>query len=90
MASFRSTFKTTAELRLENIALRQQLGVLRRSARKRLKITRSDRLFWIWLRCLWTDWKAALVIVKPENVVAWRQKVIRIGSFAKTKASGRG
>jgi hypothetical protein len=87
MASFRSTFKTTAELRLENIALRHQLGVLRRSARKRLKITRSDRPFWIWLRRLWPDWKAALVIVKPENVVAWHRKVIRIGSFAKTKAS---
>ena len=35
-----SMFKTSAQLRLENLALRQQLIVLRRSAPKRLKLTR--------------------------------------------------
>lgn len=56
---------------------RHELGVLRRSAPKRLKITRSDRLFWIWLRRLWSEWKAVLVIVKPETVVAWHRKGFR-------------
>ena len=32
-----SLFKTSLELRVENLALRHQLGVLRRSAPKRLK-----------------------------------------------------
>ena len=41
-----SMFKTSAHLRLENLALRQQLVVLRRSAPKRLKLTSADRIFW--------------------------------------------
>jgi hypothetical protein len=45
-----SIFKTSAQLRLENLALRQQLTVLRRSAPKGLKLTRADRIFWVWLR----------------------------------------
>jgi hypothetical protein len=39
-----SMFKTSAQLRLENLAIRQQLTVLRRSAPKRLKLTRADRI----------------------------------------------
>ena len=64
-----SMFKASAELRLENLALRQQLGVLRRSAPKRLKLTPADRLFWVWLCRVWADWKSALMIVKPETAL---------------------
>lgn len=63
VTALRSAFKTSVELRLENIALRHQLAVLRRSAPKRLKITASDRLLWLWLRRFWPDWKTVLVIV---------------------------
>jgi hypothetical protein len=73
-----SLFKSSAQLRLENIALRQQLAVLRRSAPKRLKLTPADRIFWVWLRRVWWDWKAALMIVKAETVVAWRRKGFRL------------
>jgi len=41
-----SLFKTSAQLRLENVVLRQQLAVLRRSSPKRLKLTPADRIFW--------------------------------------------
>jgi putative transposase len=78
LAGLHSSFKTSAELQMENIALRHQLGVLRRSAPKRLKITGSDRLLWLWLRRLWPDWKVALVIVKPETVVAWHRQGVRL------------
>jgi hypothetical protein len=37
---------------------------LRRSAPKRLKLTPADRIFWVWLRRVWSDWKSALMIVK--------------------------
>jgi hypothetical protein len=37
LAAISALFKTSAQLRLENRALRQQLAVLRRSAPKRLK-----------------------------------------------------
>ena len=67
-------FKTSSQLRLENLALRQQLAVLRRSAPKRLKLTPADRIFWVWLLRLWGDWKSALMIVKAETVVAWHRK----------------
>ena len=74
LVAFASLFKNSAELRLENIALRQQLAVLRRSAPKRLRVTPTDRIFWVWLRLLWDDWKSALMIVKAETVVAWHRK----------------
>ena len=73
-----SIFKTSAQLRLENIALRQQLVVLRRSAPKRLRLTSADRIFWVWLRHVWSDWKSALMIVKPETVVTWHRKGFRL------------
>jgi putative transposase len=73
-----SLFQTSAQLRLENLALRQQLAVLRRSAPKRLKLTPADRIFWIWLRRVWADWKSALLIVPAETVVAWHRKGFRL------------
>jgi putative transposase len=48
LATLRSALRTRAELALENLALRQQLGTLRRtSPRARLRLT--DRAFWVGL-----------------------------------------
>ena len=74
-ASVGAWFKTSAELRLENVALRQQLGVLRRSAPKRLRLTKADRAFWVWMKRMWARWDQVLMIVKPETVLAWHRKV---------------
>jgi putative transposase len=52
-----SVLKTRAALQLENIALRHQIGVLRRSAKKRSKLTAADRLLWVWLSRIWPDWR---------------------------------
>jgi len=73
-----SVFKTSAQLRLENLALRQQLAVLRRSAPKGLKLTSADRVFWLWVRLVWADSKSALLIVKADRVVAWHRKGFRL------------
>jgi putative transposase len=73
-----SLFKTPAELRLENLALRHQLGVLRRSAPKQLKLTPADRILWVWLRRVWAEWKSALLIVQPATVIAWHRKGFRL------------
>ena len=78
LGALTSMLKTSAQLRLENLALRQQLAVLRRSAPKRLKLTPADRIFWVWLRRVWSDWKSALMIVKAETVVAWHRKGFRL------------
>jgi transposase InsO family protein len=62
---------------LENLALRHQLGVLQRSV-KRPRLTSPDRLLWAWLCEIWTDWRSALVIVKPQTVIAWHRKGFRL------------
>ncbi len=62
-----SLLKTKQELALENLALRQQLTVLNRSA-KRAKLTNADRIFWVTLIKVWPKWSDALVIVKPKTV----------------------
>jgi len=67
-AALSSTFRSRAALQLENLALRHQIGVLQRSARKRPKLTRGDRQLWVGLSRLWGDWRSALAIVKPETV----------------------
>ena len=51
----------------ENLALRQQVAVYHRT-RPKPTIRWSDRLFWVGLRLAWTDWKSALVIVRPATV----------------------
>src|ERR1022692_3669180 len=73
-----SVFRSRAGLQVENLALRHQIGVLRRSAKKRPRLTVADRVFWAWLSKAWADWKSALVIVKPETVIAWHRKGFRL------------
>jgi len=73
LSALHSSFARSVEPQLGNIALRHQLGVLRRSSPERLKITASDRMLWVQLRRLWPDLKAVLVIVKPETVVGWHR-----------------
>jgi len=73
-----SIFRSRAALELENLALRHQIGVLQRSARKRPILTTGDRLLWVCLSRMWTDWRSALAIVKPETVVAWHRAGFRL------------
>jgi transposase InsO family protein len=72
-----AAFKSRATLQLENLALRHQLGVLRRSV-KRPKLTSADRLLWAWLCEVWIDWRSSLVIVKPETVIGWHRQGFRL------------
>ncbi len=58
---------------MENIALRQQLSIYHHS-KKRPKIRLRHRLFWILLSRYWKNWKAAVIIVKPETVISWHCK----------------
>jgi len=57
-------------LLLENLALRQQLAVLkRRHPRPRLNLL--DKLFWVAVRRFWSGWQQSLIAVTPETVVRW-------------------
>jgi hypothetical protein len=77
LATLSSIFRSRAALELENLTLRHQIGVLRRAAAKRLKLTSADRLLWVWLSRIWSGWRSALAIVRPETVVAWHRKGFR-------------
>ena len=55
-----------------------QIIVLRRSVSSRPKLRAWDRFLWIWLLRLWPEWRTALIIVKPETVIAWHRKGFRL------------
>ncbi len=61
---------------LENVALRQQLAVFRRTVR-RPQLRTSDRLFWVLLAKAWQDWRTALIVVQPDTVVRWHRQWLR-------------
>src|SRR5690349_9873934 len=71
------SLRARAALQLEIVALRHQLQVLQRSRRPRVRLTPADRLLWVWLSRIWTGWRSAVVIVRPETVVAWHRQAFR-------------
>jgi putative transposase len=73
----RAVFSGSAAIALENMALRQQLLVLQRSA-GRPRLAQGDRIFWVWLSRLWASWRSSLVIVQPATVLAWHRKGFRL------------
>jgi putative transposase len=73
-------------LAAENLALRQQLAILRRSVR-RPHLRPCDRPLWVWLSRCWAGWKDALVIVSPATVVGWHRQGFRL--WWRWKSRGR-
>ena len=68
----RAFFRERLALAAENLALRQQLAVQQRSA-KRPRLRRRDRIFWVWLSRCWRNWRSSVLIVKPDTVVRWHK-----------------
>lgn len=78
-SSIRRGIRTRAALQTEILALRHQLLLLQRSSRgHRLRLGCADRLLWVWLSRFWSGWRSALVMVRPETVIAWHQKGFRL------------
>jgi putative transposase len=67
-----SSLRSRNHLLLENLALRQQLAVLK-AKYPHPHVPVPDRVFWVLLRKFWPDWKPVLVIVQPETVVRWHR-----------------
>ena len=77
--SLQDCLRTRAALHAAILALRHQLIVLQRLSRdRRLQLQGADRAFWVWLSRFWSDWRSALLIVKPETVIAWHRKGFRL------------
>src|SRR2546430_7720276 len=79
LLSLRDCFRARAFLQAEILALRHQLLVLQRSNRgHKLRLGWADRVLWVWLARLWNDWRSALLLVKPETVIAWHRQGFRL------------
>jgi hypothetical protein len=72
----------------ENLVLRQQVKVLRRTAPKRLLLSSIDRLIFVGLYRLFPDVRGALAIVKPDTVIRWHRAGFR--AYWRWKETPRG
>ncbi len=70
-------FRAHQSVLLENLALRQQLVVLKRR-HPRPTLGTFDRIFWVVARRVWSGWKQSLIIVSPETVVRWHRVGFRL------------
>ncbi len=78
--------RSKPQLVTENLVLRQQLIVLKRSV-KRPRFTSSDRGLVVLFASQLQTWKEALLIVKPETVLGWHRD--GFGLFCKRKSHAR-
>lgn len=76
-------------LTAENLVLRQQLLVLKRS-QQRPQIKKRDRVFWVAISRVWSGWWEALIIVKPDTFVRWHRKGFKLYWRRKCEGGKRG
>jgi hypothetical protein len=69
--------RSKQELLVENAMLRQQLIVAARKL-KRLQFRPRERLFLVALASMFTRWRDALVLVKPETLLRWHRQGFRL------------
>jgi putative transposase len=82
----RALFRDRSRLALANLALRQQLAILRYKA-PRPRLRHAERAFWGTLARVWDQWRSALIVVRPETVLRWHRQGFRY--FWRWKSSGR-
>ena len=73
----RTRLKTLARLEAENIALRQQVIVLSRKVRSRVRLRNIDRLIFVWLSRMFPLILNAITVVEPETVIQWHRRGFR-------------
>ena len=61
---------------LHVVALRPQLDVFK-CGQPRPRLRDRDRLFWVVMSRVWSNWRSALIIVMPESVIRWQKKRFR-------------
>jgi len=66
LGALRAALRTRTDLTLENLALRQQLALLRRRS-KRPQFGRLDRLLWVWLSSHWAGWRKGAPARSPRE-----------------------
>jgi len=70
MQSLLFVFSSRNELLLRIVALEQQLIVFKKNT-PRPKLSRFDRILWVWFKCLYVNWQEVLYLVQPDTVTRW-------------------
>ena len=73
----RSRLKSRASLEAENLVLRQQVIVLSRKSRSRVRLRNIDGLIFVWLYRFFPAILNAITVVKPETVIRWHRRGFR-------------
>jgi putative transposase len=77
LSSILRCLRSRRRLLLENLALRQQVALLKRK-HPRPRLALVDKLFWVLARRFWPGWKQCLILVSPETVVRWQRAGFRL------------
>jgi putative transposase len=83
-----AAFRPKANLVAENLVLRQQLAILRRTTR-RPGLGPSTVRSRLWCPRLWSRWADALAIVEPATVLAWHRRGFARFWAWKSRRAGR-
>ncbi len=83
----RAPLRSKLAVEAENAALRQQVIVLRRKLRGRVKLSNADRLFFVWLYRVFPSISRARLIVRPDTLVRWHRA--GFSRFWRWKSRGR-
>jgi putative transposase len=86
--TLRAAIRCRNDLAAENLALRQQLAVMKHQ-HPRPRFTDADRYFWVALSRIWSGWHTSLHIVQPETVVRWHRHGFRYYWRWKSRHRGR-
>ncbi|WP_198135823.1 hypothetical protein [Pontibacillus chungwhensis] len=74
-------FKSSHELRLENIALKSQLSIYHHHYQKsqlpKPRPNQSFRQLWVILSKIHSGWKNHLILVNPETVIKWHRTAFK-------------
>ena len=85
---FTLPIKSKIRLEVESAILRHQLVVLERKIRGRVRLTNSDRLFFIWLYRWFPSMLDALRIIRPETLGRWHRAGFRRYWRWKSRSTG--
>ena len=88
LAVLASPFKSRSRLEAENAALRHQLIVLRRKVSGRVRLTNSDRWFFVQLYRSFPSILQVVTIIRPETLVRWHRAGFRC--YWRWKSRSRG
>ncbi len=88
LRQFANCFKSRAKLELENLVLRHQIEILKRSAPKRARLARADRFLFALVLRLWPKLSQSIRIVHPKTLVRWHREGFRI--YWRWKSRSRG